>query len=183
MDTHTLYVTTNNVNGKKYIGVRKINTTGHGGYYYGSGVVLNQAIKKYGKENFTRKDIIFGSKEDMYDAESTIVDEDVVDSDRFYNIKVGGYGGFHPSVYENQPCRKGRGLGRKLSDSHIESIKKAAYKRRGVKLSKNTVDLIIKNNYKAIPITIDGVEYSSRRQAAISLNLDPRTIKKRYAND
>jgi hypothetical protein len=51
MDISIIYCTTNKINGKKYIGShnkRKLN-------YLGSGTDLKQAIKKYGKENFTRQ--------------------------------------------------------------------------------------------------------------------------------
>lgn len=49
-----VYVTTNLVNGRKYVGrsTRPINSS-----YLGSGKLLKKAIKKYGKENF-RRDII-----------------------------------------------------------------------------------------------------------------------------
>ena len=47
-----IYQTTNLINGKKYIGK-------HIGYinddYLGSGIILNKAISKYGKENFKKE--------------------------------------------------------------------------------------------------------------------------------
>ena len=48
-----LYITTNLVNGKKYIG----QTTSSRKNYIGSGSVIMAAIKKYGKENFLRENI------------------------------------------------------------------------------------------------------------------------------
>jgi hypothetical protein len=48
-----IYITTNLINGKKYIGSDSNNDK----YYYGSGVNLKLAIKKYGKSNF-KKDIL-----------------------------------------------------------------------------------------------------------------------------
>lgn len=50
---YLIYITTNLVNGKKYIGshlTSNINDT-----YLGSGVLLKKAIKKYGKSNFQRE--------------------------------------------------------------------------------------------------------------------------------
>ena len=53
-----IYITTNNVNGKKYIGQKKY--YGNHEVYIGSGVELKNAINKYGKENFTREIIESG---------------------------------------------------------------------------------------------------------------------------
>ena len=48
-----IYKTTNLINGKTYVGkcVREDKS------YYGSGKILKQAIKKYGKKNFIRETI------------------------------------------------------------------------------------------------------------------------------
>jgi hypothetical protein len=46
-----VYITTNLINGKKYLG--KHNGKHEG--YLGSGTILKTAIKKYGKENFKRE--------------------------------------------------------------------------------------------------------------------------------
>ena len=48
-----IYITTNLINGKKYIGSDSNNDK----YYYGSGINLKMALKKYGKSNF-KKDIL-----------------------------------------------------------------------------------------------------------------------------
>jgi hypothetical protein len=48
---HYVYLTTNLVNGKQYVGDHTIN----GRYYLGSGSILNSAIKKYGKDNFFKE--------------------------------------------------------------------------------------------------------------------------------
>ena len=46
-----IYLTTNLINNKKYIG----STNNNNPYYLGSGVYLNKAIKKYGRKNFKRE--------------------------------------------------------------------------------------------------------------------------------
>lgn len=48
-----IYLTTNNVNNKKYIGKKVFDKYQHWRTYLGSGVYLQRAIKKYGKENFS----------------------------------------------------------------------------------------------------------------------------------
>ena len=46
-----IYKTTNTVNGKIYIGKEKHNDNN----YIGSGRILNNAVKKYGKEVFVKR--------------------------------------------------------------------------------------------------------------------------------
>ena len=46
------YITTNKINGKRYVGAHSTNNINDG--YLGGGKIIGQAIKKYGKENFTR---------------------------------------------------------------------------------------------------------------------------------
>ena len=46
-----IYKTTNTINGKIYIGQDKNNNSS----YYGSGKILQKAIKKYGKEKFVKE--------------------------------------------------------------------------------------------------------------------------------
>lgn len=87
-----IYMTTNLVNGKKYIGKHKgeINDS-----YLGSGTLLLRAIKKYGKENF-KKDILYISKNEK---ENSIKEREFIKyynavlDDNFYNIHEGGDGG------------------------------------------------------------------------------------------
>jgi len=87
-----VYMTTNLVNGKKYIGMCK-NT--HSKQYIGSGKVLKDAIKKYGKENFER--IVLeecDTFEDLSEAERKWIEKyDAVNNPDFYNLTPGGFGG------------------------------------------------------------------------------------------
>jgi len=46
-----VYLTTNLINGKKYIGMDSNNNP----KYIGSGTLILKAIKKYGKENFKKE--------------------------------------------------------------------------------------------------------------------------------
>ena len=46
-----IYKTTNLINGKIYVGKRMLSKFSH--YYKGSGILLKQAFKKYGRENFS----------------------------------------------------------------------------------------------------------------------------------
>lgn len=51
---YLVYKTTNTINGKYYIGIHKQKDALFDGYY-GSGVLLHSAIKKYGVSNFIRE--------------------------------------------------------------------------------------------------------------------------------
>lgn len=54
-----IYKTTNIINGKIYIGQRVYSVhTYQNDYYLGSGTILKQAIKKYGRENFIREILV-----------------------------------------------------------------------------------------------------------------------------
>jgi hypothetical protein len=89
---YTIYFTTNMVNGTIYIG--KHQTEDINDDYLGSGVLLIKAIRKYGRENFTKTtQYIFGTEGEMNDMERSLVNESVVKSDNFYNIALGGNGG------------------------------------------------------------------------------------------
>lgn len=92
---YIVYKTTNLVNGKFYIGVHKINGKG---YYLGSGKALKYAIKKHGRDNFTRKTLfIFDNNNDAYKKEADIVDEELLKNKMCYNMVIGG--GYGPILY------------------------------------------------------------------------------------
>jgi hypothetical protein len=77
--------------------------------YLGSGSAIRSAIKKYGKQNFSREIIKhFGSKEEMYEYEKAFINEDVVGDKSTYNQTIGGRGGFsHIDNYgDNNPMKK-----------------------------------------------------------------------------
>lgn len=82
-----IYETTNLVNGKTYIGKKQgeFDKT-----YYGSGMILKRALKKYGKENF---EVIvlssYNSEDDLNNAEVTFIET----RNPCYNIARGGAGG------------------------------------------------------------------------------------------
>ena len=111
------YKTTNLINGKVYYGVHSTKKIDDG--YLGSGVAIKNAIKKYGKQNFSREIIKnFQTREEMYEYEKSFVTEELVRSDCTYNQTIGGFGGFsHIDNYgENNPM-KDREIARKCVES------------------------------------------------------------------
>jgi group I intron endonuclease len=93
------YKTTNNINGNYYLGFRKCppNHTPETDWYYGSGLLLSRAIKKHGKENFTKIVLkCFECKEDAAAHEKEIVTLKEVKDRKCYNLRIGGVGGGMP---------------------------------------------------------------------------------------
>lgn len=96
-----IYITTNMVNGMRYLGQKRIEFGKDWYSYLGSGKYLKRAIKKYGRENFIRNIVCFCYSEDElnkseYDLSVFL---DVVESDDWYNLCYGGgtTNGYHHS--------------------------------------------------------------------------------------
>ena len=86
---YTIYKITNKINGKFYIGKHQTINLNDG--YMGSGNLIKAAIKKYGKENFTKEILfIFNTEDEMNSMEKTLV---TIGEDS-YNLCYGGKGGF-----------------------------------------------------------------------------------------
>ena len=87
-----IYITTNMINGKKYIGQKVFDTNSMWKSYFGSGTYLKNAINKYGKENFCREIIaIVYSQEELNNLEIEFIkNHNAVESKDYYNISHGG---------------------------------------------------------------------------------------------
>jgi group I intron endonuclease len=116
---YIIYKTTNLLNGMYYIGCHQTNDLNDG--YLGSGKHLKRAIKKYGHTNF-KFEILYSvsTKEEMFELERSIVNEDLVRDTLTYNLKIGGSGG-NPGII-------GAFKGRKHSRESIEKIRDSALK-------------------------------------------------------
>jgi hypothetical protein len=79
----------------KYIGKRVYRHTASDSTYLGSGIKITEAIKEYGKENFTRE-ILHEcySQQELNEKEMYYIDYyDAINSKLFYNLANGGVGG------------------------------------------------------------------------------------------
>ena len=88
-----IYLTTNLVNGKKYVGRHKSEVLDES--YKGSGKILWRAIEKYGWDNFKTEIIrTCETAEELNQAEiEEIKSREAVTSEEYYNITAGGYWG------------------------------------------------------------------------------------------
>jgi group I intron endonuclease len=86
---HFIYKTTNNINNKYYYGVHSTTNINDG--YLGSGDQLKRAIKKYGKENFSREIIsLFDTRNKALLYEKELININIINDDKSYNICEGG---------------------------------------------------------------------------------------------
>ena len=85
---HIVYVTTNLLNGKKYVGVHSTVRIDDG--YLGSGLLIRRAIAKYGKENFRREILqICENREESLEREKFWIAE-LNTKNAGYNLTEGG---------------------------------------------------------------------------------------------
>ena len=127
-----VYLTTNLVNGKQYVGDHTINVH-ESNYYIGSGVLLKKAIKKYGEEKFF-KEILehFPSKKLAFESQEKYIKMFDTLSPNGYNLSPKG--GTHIT-------------GGKHSEETIKLMKERAKGRnKGAKHSKETINKRLKSH-------------------------------------
>ena len=107
-----IYITTNNINNKKYIGKRKIRGNQEDAKYLGSGKLLLRAVQKYGENNFTREILDYAyTKQELSEKERHYIEKyNATQSSEFYNIHLGGDGGntMHGWSEKEKQCFKER---------------------------------------------------------------------------
>ena len=162
-----IYITTNHVNGRQYIGQKKYDKSGKWKKYLGSGIVLKRAIKKYGESNFS-KEIIeeCETKEALDDREKYWIDYyNAVDSDDFYNIAFGGDGGNTIAGYSEEQMEQYKEYKRNLHKATAPKGELCATSKLTEKqvleiikrLKNNDFNLDIANDYKVSAETINDI--------------------------
>lgn len=122
-----IYMTTNLINGMKYIGQHKGDGTDN---YLGSGDRLVMAVKKYGKENFKRDILCFAeTKKQLDEMEIYYINYyNAVESSEFYNIAYGGnvnpHYGEENGMYGQKHTEEAR---RKMSETRKANRDKGDY--------------------------------------------------------
>ncbi len=84
-----IYKTTNIINNKFYLGMHSTNDLHDN--YLGSGTILKNSIKKYGKENFKKEILEFAnSKDELIIKEKILINDELIKNPLCMNIKLGG---------------------------------------------------------------------------------------------
>lgn len=149
------YQTKNLINNKTYIGVHSTNNLNDG--YIGSGKLLKQAIKKYGKKNFTCTILcFFDTIHEAYQEELFLVDQIWVESTDNYNISLGGNGGY--------------------TNNYKKGIDNFHYKKRGKLANKSLPVLVYNLEGEFLKL------YDSQLLAAEDLKIDPSCIYQVLSN-
>ena len=192
-ETWILYRTTNNVNGRIYVGVHKVADTTKSRAYLGSGVALRPAIKMYGRENFTRATIAeFSCAENAYAAEAEIVTEEFINREDTYNIQFGGKGGITPTEETRKKIgavHKGKILPEKekvrlrtlfKGRSHTAETKaKIIAANTGGRRNAETKAKMSANSGRSLAVIIKGMYYPSVSGAARELETAITTVYSR----
>lgn len=142
---HLIYKMVNKVNGHYYIG--RHSTINPLDDYYGSGVALSDAIRKYGLKQF-RKEILgdFETYEKACIAEAELVPEEKchMNNPQCYNLTSGGRGGIDSHIGKRcAATRMSRGYRhseatRKLQSERAKGIPKSSSHKRSLSLNHRT---------------------------------------------
>jgi hypothetical protein len=168
---YNVYITTNTVNKKFYIGVHRTKNLDDGymgcGHYRGRKLReqldtrLYRALRKYGDDAFITEVIhSFDNEVDAYKKEKELID---ITNKNCYNDKPGGIGGFHPST------NKGRVLTEKerMRLSESAKIRSKSYTLQ-TELLKEHVKSRIGKTYSEIYGVKKGQEISRKRSVALT---------------
>lgn len=158
---YLIYKITNKLNNKIYIGAHKTIDVDDG--YFGSGLLLERAVNKYGKNNFY-KEIIFdlSSESEMWEKEAELVDDEFVARLDTYNLKVGGFGGFD---FINKNKLNNR-------DHSIEGRRKSGIAARKKQIHLDAIDEEYRKQYRAklaearkFYNSLDGYSFKGRKHS------------------
>lgn len=153
---HVIYRTTNTINGKYYFGIHS--TKDLNDRYLGSGIVLNRAIKKYGRSVF-KKEIIasFDTRQEALDCERRTVTKELVENQKCYNRSIGGN-----SHIEDE--RKWNAYTNCLKGNERTQAQKAAAKLHSKRMKG-------KLSPHCTPVSIFGQQFKSTKEARDKLQL------------
>ncbi len=185
-----LYIVTNLVNKKQYIGIA-VNPDrrwvehrcGHGS------ILVYQAIQKYGLENFRFEVMHEGTEQEIKELEILSIQTLETRAPNGYNLTAGGEGswGWSPSEETRRKMslakrgERNRMFGKKHS---LETREKLSQKAKQRPLTKQRLATLRKNTGKGVknpnakPITLNGKHYGCVKDAARDLNVSSSLICK-----
>ena len=146
-----------------YYGVHK----GGDNSYLGSGKILKDYIKKYGRDSFIRDTIYEG--DDAYELEKMIVDEQMLSNPDCLNYKLGGEGGWDHITDWSYMSKVHKGVPK--SKEHRNKIGKG-------NLGNKRPDLSLMNIRNGRRCVFDGIEYESVTEAYRVTGVNRKRITK-----
>jgi group I intron endonuclease len=185
-----LYIITNIVNKKQYVGIatnpdrRWIeHRCGHGS------ILVYQAIKKYGLKNFQFETMHEGIEQEIKELEILSIQTLETRAPNGYNLTAGGEGswGWSPSEETRRKmslARKGERNGMFGKKQSLETREKIRQKAKQRPLTKQRLATLRKNagkgakNPNAKPITLNGKHYGCVKDAARDLNVSSSLVCK-----
>jgi hypothetical protein len=168
-----LYKITNLINNKIYVGVHKTKDINDG--YMGSGKIINNAIKKYGLENF-KKEIIeyFNSSEEMFKREKEVITEDFLSRNDVYNLRRGGNGGFD---YINKDKNLIRERNKKVANKRdFTNQRNSIRKVKETKEYREKLSIALKEYYKSNPGKFKGKSHTQETKNKMSASIKGKTV-------
>jgi len=145
---HYVYITTNLINGKQYVGEHSTNTLKNN--YYGSGLYLKHAINEYGKLNFKLEILeFFDTKENAFNAQEKYINKYNTLIPNGYNISPKGGHNVKGCFSEESKYKIGAGnRGNSLIANNFGDRKGKNNGMYGKKHSKETIEKFKINNTK-----------------------------------
>ncbi|MDD5649243.1 MAG: NUMOD3 domain-containing DNA-binding protein [Candidatus Nanoarchaeia archaeon] len=181
-----VYLTTNLINNKQYVGDHSTNNLncGHTKNYKGGGKIIKEAQRKYGKENFKREILeFFSTKLEAFDAQEKYIIQYNTLSPNGYNISPTGgtyNGGCHSEKTRKKISNLKKGIKfselhkKRLKESHLgikqsnETIQKRIQKTTGLKRSEETKQKLripmSKETKEKIKNSLIGIKHSEERK-------------------
>lgn len=167
-----VYITTNLVNGKQYVGDHSTNNLNDS--YLGGGRLFKLKMNEYGKENF-KKEILefFNSKEDAFNAQEKYIIQYNTLVPNGYNISPKGGHDVLGSVSEltKQKISK-KQKGRKLTEEHKQKLKGPKSNEHKQSLKENHADISGEKN------PMYGKKHSKETKQKLSAKASLRTGSK-----
>ncbi len=161
-----IYKTTNTITGKSYIGSHLCRKPSYIKTYLGSGTAIKDAVKKYGKENFSKEILEYFEHDNPRILETKYINQYNTLVPNGYNIsKFGGTGLITQEVRDK--LSKGR-IGKTHSKETKERI---ANHFKGIKLPQETLD--------KMSISLTGQKRTKEQKENISKSLKGKVCRKR----
>lgn len=175
--TWKVYVHTNRLNGKRYVGIiskPKVEHRWNGGRGYHENPHFNAAINYYGWDAFDHEILYtFQSDVDAKEMEKRLIYEWHLNDPAFgYNMTTGGDGtpGFHPS----EETRAKLSDARKKENLSAETLRRRSDGLRGRHFTESHKKKIGEANSKPIQMVVDGTvirDFASAREAETTLGI------------